>query len=178
MPKKLLLCTPARGSRPLGGLCLRWNDIICADLHHLDTKDNWHQKTQDCVAWWHEVEDAAQTISSEHKTQEKEAKDKNKQRKSDQLKRQMHLCVLRKAAPSWPEIHLALQTTIISGTLSCTVYYVHTIRSLLFPRASRTMLSDAPRSKRVHGNGSGLHCSNSCAMQYRKEDMSVCGDTN
>ena len=33
------------------------------------------QKTQDCIAWRQEMEDAAQTINSEHETQEKEAKD-------------------------------------------------------------------------------------------------------
>ena len=70
--------------------------------------------------------------------------------KRDQLKRQMHLCVLRKAAPLWPEIHPALQTTVVSGILSSAVYYVHTVKSLSLPRASRTTLSDAPRSRRGH----------------------------
>ena len=83
MPKQLLLCTPARGSRPLGGPCLRWNDIIRDDLRRLDAKHNWLQKTQDHIAWWQEVEDAAQTINSERKTQEKEAKDENKRRREE-----------------------------------------------------------------------------------------------
>ena len=77
MPKQLLLCTPARGSRPLGVPCLRRNDIIRANLRHPNAEDNWHQKAQDCVAWRLEV-DAAQTINSERETQEKEAKDKKK----------------------------------------------------------------------------------------------------
>ena len=51
VPKQLLLCTPAHDSRPLGGPCLRWNDIIRADLHHLNAEDNWRQKTQDHIAW-------------------------------------------------------------------------------------------------------------------------------
>ena len=81
MPKQLLLCFPARGSRPLGGPSLRWNDIICTDLHCFDAEDNWRQKTQDRFAWWQEVEDSAQTINSECETQVKEAKDKKKWRR-------------------------------------------------------------------------------------------------
>ena len=82
--KQLLLCTHAHGSRPLGGPCLKWNDIICTDLCCLDAEDNWRQKAQDHVAWWQKVEDAAQTINSKCKTQEKEAKDKNKRRREEQ----------------------------------------------------------------------------------------------
>ena len=80
IPKQLLLFT--YGSRSLGGPSLRWNDIICADLHCLDAEDNWCQKAQDRdrVAWRQEVEDAAQTINSERETQEKENKDENKRR--------------------------------------------------------------------------------------------------
>ena len=83
MPKQLLLCTPAHGSRPLGGPCLRWNGIIRADLRHLDAENNWCQKTKDHVAWLQEVEVAAQTINSKCETQEKEAKDKNKRRREE-----------------------------------------------------------------------------------------------
>ena len=83
MPKQLLVCTLAHGSRPLGGPFLRWNDIICSDLHCLDSKNNWRHKAKDRSAWWQEVEDAAQTINSEHDTQEKEAKDENKWRKEE-----------------------------------------------------------------------------------------------
>ena len=130
-------------------MCVCWNDIICADFRRLDAEDNWRQKALDRVAWWQEVEDAAQTINSKHKTQEKEAKDENKQRREERtVKRQMHLCALRKAAPSRPEIHLALQTTVVSGTLSYAVWHVHTVRILSLPRASRTTLGDAPRSRR------------------------------
>ena len=69
-----------------------------------------------------EVEDAAQTINSEHETQEKEPRTRTSGgEKRDQLKKQMHLCFLRKAAPLWPGIHPTLQTTVISSTFSCEV---------------------------------------------------------
>ena len=84
MPKQLLLCTPVHGSRPLGGPCLRWNDIIRADLRRLDAEDNWHQKTQHQFSWLQEMEDATQNINSKHETQEKEAKHMNKLRREEQ----------------------------------------------------------------------------------------------
>ena len=83
VPKQLLLCTPAHGSRPLGEPCLRWNDIVRANLHRLDAENNWCQKAQDHVAMRQEVEDATQTINSERETQEKEAKDENKWRREE-----------------------------------------------------------------------------------------------
>ena len=78
-------CSWFNGSRPFGGPCLRWNDIIRADLRHLNAEDNWCQKTQDRIAWWQEVEDAAQIINSEYETQEKKAKDEKKRRREERL---------------------------------------------------------------------------------------------
>ena len=63
--------------------CQRWNEIIHNHLRRLNAKYNWHQKAQDRVAWWQEVEDAAQIINSKHETQEKETKYKNKQKKEE-----------------------------------------------------------------------------------------------
>ena len=120
--KTTALCTPAHGSRTLGGPCIRWNDIIPTDLRRLDAKDNWCQKTQDQSEWhrkWR-VLNRPSTVNARPKRRRPRMRASGGG-KSDQLKRQMHLCILRKAAPSWPEIHPALQTTVVSGNLSCEV---------------------------------------------------------
>ena len=62
------------------------------------------------------MEDATQTINSECKTQEKETKDESKRRREERSAEKADALVCPEEGCTF-----ALQTTVISGTLSCAV---------------------------------------------------------
>ena len=80
MPKQLLICTHACGSKTLGGQCKKWKDVIHTDLHRLGAENNYRQKAQDHSLWWQDVEDAVLARNTVEEIRE-EMKDKSKRRR-------------------------------------------------------------------------------------------------
>ena len=81
MPKLLLVCANACGSRALGDERQRWMDVILTDLHRLGAESNWCHKTQDRSVGRQEVEDAVLVRNIVEETREKEMKDESKRRR-------------------------------------------------------------------------------------------------
>ena len=51
LPKKLLVCAPAGGSRAAGGQKYRWNDLVVKDLKRCGMDEDWRVVAQDRRAW-------------------------------------------------------------------------------------------------------------------------------
>ena len=84
LPKKLLVGSPAGGSRAAGGHKCRWNDLVVKDLGRCGVKENWRIVAQDRKAWCSYIRECVEEANEHTDMKEVNRKDKRRRRCKNQ----------------------------------------------------------------------------------------------
>ena len=79
LPKRLLVCALANGSREAGGQKCRWNDVVTKDLKQCGLIDNWRAIAQDRSLWRRVIKRSGKRLN-ERAEEEKQRMDVRKRR--------------------------------------------------------------------------------------------------
>ena len=81
LPRQLLACRPAGGSRRAGGQKLRWAEIVARDLKECGAGSDWRGRVSDRREWRALVQDWSATVNAVREAAEKAKKDERKERR-------------------------------------------------------------------------------------------------
>ena len=85
LPKKMLVCAPADGSRAAAGQKCRWNDLVVKDLRKCGVEEDWHDVALDRRAWRCVVREGAEELNKHNEHEEVKWKDERRQRRKNRL---------------------------------------------------------------------------------------------
>ena len=85
LPKRLLVCAMANGSRAVGGQKYRWNDAVMRDLKQCGLADNWRAIAQNRTLWRRVIKHNVKQLNERAEEEEKQKKDVRKRLREERV---------------------------------------------------------------------------------------------